>query len=303
MIKKKIIILGTGQIAFDIADQIISSDEFVFCGFITESNEKLPINYGNYNLGTDSSVLIKMKPDVCIALNYHKIIPEEILKKIKIINSHGGILPQNRGYHASGWGFINKDSHLGYSLHLMDKGTDNGPVIYTFKYKMNSETTFNELKEAIYKDQKKNILKIINGYVKGNIIAKPQKIKFPKYFGKRNISDCNIDWSQSSEYLNNFIRALTVPSGPGAFTVYRNKKLIILNSQMYECEDYQEIPGHILHKENERALVKTGDKCLWLEDVIFENKKMKAGELFKNTGIRLGINITEEILKQKKIIQ
>lgn len=301
--KKKILILGTGQIAFDVAEQINNSGNKEFAGFLTEKKLKLPEKFNNYDLGTDIRILLKLKPDVCIALNYHKIIPAEIIGQVKIINSHGGILPKNRGYHASGWGFINMDKELGYSLHLMDEGADSGPVIYTFKYKINTNTTFNDLKEAIYKDQKKNILKIVSNYVDGNIMAKPQKINFPKYFGKRNVADCYIDWSQSSEYINNFIRALSVPSGPGAFTVYKNKKLIITNSDFYDCKNYQEIPGHVLHKENEKVLVKTGDKCLWIEDVIFENREMKAGKLFKSTGARLGINILEEILKQKKIIK
>ena len=302
MSKKKIIILGSGQIAFDIAEQIIKYRDLIFGGFITELKLNLPEKFKKYNLGTNTGVLKKLKPDICIALNYHKIIPAIIVKDVRIINSHGGILPENRGYHASGWGFINMDKELGYSLHLMDEGTDSGPVIYTFSYGINSGTTFNDVKEAIYKDQKKNILKIVLSYLKGQIIAKPQQIKFPKYFGKRNIADCYIDWNRSSEFINNFIRALSIPSGPGAFTVYKNKKLIILNSEFYNCEDYTEIPGHILLKEKDRLLIKTGDKCLWLEDVIYENKKVKAGVLIKSIGARLGINMTEEILKRKKIV-
>ena len=96
---------------------------------------------------------------------------------------------------------------------------------------------------------------------------------------------------------------MIIPSGPGAFTVYNNKKLILLASAIYPCEDYVEIPGHVLHKEGDRILVKTGDKCLWIENVIFDNKEMKAGKLIKKTGVRLGLNFSEEILKQKKIIQ
>ncbi len=303
MIKKKIIILGAGQIACEIAEQVMNSKELIFGGIISEGKESLPAEIKKYDLGTDIDILNKIKPDVCIALNYHKLIPAGIISKVKIINSHAGILPENRGYHTSGWGFINMDKELGYSLHLMDEGADSGPVLYTFKYKTGNDTTFNDIKDSIYKDQKKNILKIVRSYMKGNLMAKPQKIRYPKYFGKRNISDCLIDWNQSSEFLNNFIRALIIPSGPGAFTVYKNKKLILLGSAIYPCEDYVEIPGHVLHKEGDRILVKTGDKCLWIENVIFDNKEMKAGKLIKKTGVRLGLNFSEEILKQKKIIQ
>lgn len=302
MDKKKIIILGEGQIVYDVADRIINSKEFEFGGIITEKKESLPYEFKKYDLGNDPEILIKIKPDVGIALNYHKIIPASVIREVKIMNSHAGILPENRGYHTSGWGFINRDKDLGYSLHLMDEGADSGPVLYTFKYKVDHETTFNEVKESIYKDQKKNILKIVRSYLNGNLMAKHQKIRYPKYFGKRNIADCYIDWSKSSDYIDNFIRALSIPSGPGAFTVYKNKKLIIINSQKYLCEDYIEIPGHVVHKYDERILVKTGDKCLWIDDVVYENRKMKAGNLIKRTGVRLGLNITEEILKRKKIV-
>lgn len=302
MLKKKIVILGSSPLAIEIGRQIIDSGSLTLGGFIKEKvTDKIP-GFDNYDLGNDLILLNKLKPEICLALDYHKLIPKEIIDKFPIINSHGGILPENRGYHTLGWGFINGYNELGYTLHLMDNGLDSGDILYTFRYPVNIKTTFTEVKNAIHTDQLKNIISITEKYLSGKIKSRPQKIKYPKYFSKRNISDCMIDWNKKSVFLERFIRALSLPAGPGAFTVYENKKLIILSAEMYLCEDYYEIPGHVVYKEGDRILVKTKDKCIWVEDIIFENKKIKAGRLIKKSGVRFGINLAGEFLRELKII-
>jgi methionyl-tRNA formyltransferase len=299
---KKVIILGTSSLALETGQSIMDSDELELLGFIKERDEDSPGILSTYDLGTDINIISEPGPDVCIALDFHRIIPSEVIEKHTIINSHGGILPENRGYHTLGWGFINGYRTLGYTLHIMDNGLDSGPVIYTFRYQIKKSTTFQDVKTAIYEDQKANILKVVLKYLNKEIKAKPQNLRYPKYFSKRNLADCYIDWGMKSAYIENFIRALSAPAGPGAFTVYDNKKMTILSSELYPCRDYIEIPGHVVYKSGERILVKTGDKCLWIEDVIYDNMKMKAGVAVKKMGARLGINITEELLKAKQII-
>ena len=111
-----------------------------------------------------------------------------------------------------------------------------------------------------------------------------------------------INWNNDAEFIDRFIRALSLPAGPGAFTVYDDKRLIILTSEIYPCDDYFEIPGHVVYKTNDRILVKTNDKCIWIEDVIFKNVVSKAGNVIRKSGVRLGLNITEEILRERNII-
>ncbi len=302
MIKKKIVILGCSPLAIEIGRQVNVSKNLTLGGFIKEKDtDKIP-GFSNYDLGTELNILNKLKPEICLALDYHKLIPNDIINKFRIINSHGGILPDNRGYHTLGWGFINGYIELGYTLHLMDNGLDSGGILYTFRYPVKRKTTFTEVKNAIHADQLKKIISVTEKYLSGKIKSRPQNLKYPKYFSKRNISDCMIDWNRKSVFVERFIRALSIPAGPGAFTVYDNKKLTILSAEIYLCEDYYEIPGHVVYKEGDRILVKTKDKCIWVEDIIFENKMIKAGRLIKKSGVRFGLNLAEEILREKKII-
>jgi len=302
MSKKNIIILGGSVLALEIGRQIYESQELNLSGFIKEKNEDVLDGFTQFDLGSEIDILKELKPDLCIALDYHRIIPAGIINSFRIINSHGGILPDNRGYHTLGWGFINGYKELGYTLHLMDEGLDSGDIIYTFRYNVNKKTTFTDVKSAIDLDQKKNIVRVVGDYINGKVKTTNQKTKYPKYFTKRNLSDCMIDWNNEAVFIERFIRALSIPEGPGAFTVYNNKRLTILTSEIYQCEDYIEIPGHVVYKTNERILVKTKDKCIWIEDVIYNNVKSKAGSVVRKNGARLGLNITEEILKERKII-
>ncbi len=302
MSKKSIIILGGSTLALEIGKQIYDSKKLDLTGFIKEKNEDVLDGFTQFDLGAEIDILNKLKPDLCLALDYHKIIPARIISSFRIINSHGGILPDNRGYHTLGWGFINGYKELGYTLHLMDEGLDSGDIIYTFRYTVKKKTTFTDVKNAIDLDQKKNIVRVIGDYVNGKIKTTRQKTKYPKYFSKRNISDCMIDWNNEAVFIERFIRALSIPAGPGAFTLYNNKLLTVLTSEIYPCEDYIEVPGHVVYKTNERILVKTKDKCIWIEDVIYNNVKSKAGSVIRKNGVRLGLNITEEILKERKII-
>jgi len=302
MTKKKIIILGGSPLAKEIGKQIIDSEKLSLSGFVKEKEGDALEGFTEFDLGSDIGILDQLNPDLCIALDYHKIIPAGIINSFRIINSHGGILPDNRGYHTLGWCFINGYRELGYTLHLLDEGLDSGDVIYTFKYIVKKKTTFADVKNAIDLDQKKNIVKVICDYINGKIKSKKQKIRYPKYFAKRNISDCMINWNNDAAFIERFIRALSVPAGPGAFTVYDAKRLTILTSEIYPCKDYHEIPGHVVYKTNARILVKTKDKCIWIEDVIYNNVISKAGSVIKKSGVRLGLNITEEILRERNII-
>ncbi|HMS32624.1 MAG TPA: formyltransferase family protein [Ignavibacteria bacterium] len=302
MSKKNVVILGGSPLALEIGKQILVSKKLNLYGYVKEKDKDKLQGFSDYDLGTDINILSKLNPDISIALDYHKIIPAEIISSFKIINSHGGLLPENRGYHTLGWGFINDHNELGYTLHLMDEGLDSGDVIYTFRYPVKRNTTFSELKNAVDLDQRKNIVKVLCDFTYGKIKSKPQRIKFPKYYSKRNLSDCMIDWNNKSAFIERFIRALSVPAGPGAFTIYDAKRMTILNAELYPCKDYLEIPGHVVYKTNDKILVKTKDKCLWIEDVIYEGNKLKAGKLIRKSGVRLGLNFTEEILKLNKII-
>ena len=299
---RKVLIFGASDFSIRIARQIINSDFFELVGIIYEDNRPEIGDLNSFLVGNKAEEIFKINPDFALALDYHKIIATEIVNSFVIFNSHGGLLPNYRGYHGLGWSFINGEEEIGYTLHKMDDKLDNGQIIYQYKKKINSNTTFNDLKNDIYLDLEKNILTTIFDYFDNKLIPVDQDETNPIYVAKRKPIDCFIDWEKPSAYIHLFIRSLSPDTAPGAFTVFNSKKMIILNSEIYNCKDYIEVPGHVVFIEEERVLVKTGDTCIWIKDVIYDGEKCLARQLFKSPGARLGVNLIEQYLVSKGII-
>jgi methionyl-tRNA formyltransferase len=205
--------------------------------------------------------------------------------------------------HSLGWAFINGESEVGYTIHIINEFLDEGPILFQDKFKIGKTTTFNNIKDNIIESIEFNLLKVVKGYLNHSIIPVPQTNNSGiRYVAKRNIADCYIDFKWSTEFIDRFIRALSPPKGPGAFTVFKNKKLIILEVEKYECSPYFEVPGHILLRDKNKILVKTGDGCIWIKKVEYESNSANASEIITSQGLRLGINLLDEKLKDLGII-
>ena len=236
--------------------------------------------------------------NIFILIDFPYLIPKNLLESNIFINCHGSLLPDYRGHHATGWAFINMNEYIGYTIHLVEEKFDSGKILYQDKFKINKNETFNTLKNKIILSIQKNYDKVVLSFMDGKIKPKIQKSKFPIYVTKRNLRDCYIEWDNSAKYIENFIRSVSFPSAPGAFTIYKNQKIIIHKVEIYNSQDYIETPGHILLIDEKGVLVKVKDKAVWIIEVIIENKIRMANEIFNTIGQRLGIDLINEKLIQ-----
>ncbi|MBD2296483.1 hypothetical protein H6G06_24150 [Anabaena sphaerica FACHB-251] len=237
--------------------------------------------------------------DLCFMCDYLRLLPAEFVKKYKVLNSHGGLLPKYRGYHGNGWAFINGETEIGYTIHRVDSSLDGGPIIYQKKFSVNPTSTFSEIKSKITWDIEQNLANVLNDYFKGKLKEQPQNAQKATFVARRHIRDCYIEWERSSVEIERFIRALAPPFAPGAFTVFRNQKLVILSAELFETEIYSEIPGHVVYRiEGQGILVKTGDGVLLMKEVEYQGKKIHSLDLFSTTGYRLGLDLVGEKLSQ-----
>ncbi len=67
--------------------------------------------------------------NLIISYGYKHIIGEDILRKKNIINLHMSYLPYNKGAHPNFWSFA-ENTPSGVTIHKIDKGIDNGNIIY-----------------------------------------------------------------------------------------------------------------------------------------------------------------------------
>lgn len=241
--------------------------------------------------------------DLCFACDYQRLLPAEFIQGRRVLNSHGGLLPRYRGYHGNGWAFINGEAEIGYTIHRVDCTLDGGPIVYQRRFPITPQATFSQLKAQIVSDLVENLPRVLRAYLGGDLPELPQDLADATFVGRRHIRDCYIDWTRSSEEIERFVRALSPPAAPGAFTVFRERKLVILSTELYNPVPYHEIPGHVVYRLEDRGvLVKTGDGVLLVKDIEYDGTTLAALDLFTTTGYRLGIDLVAERLKSLGIL-
>jgi methionyl-tRNA formyltransferase len=241
--------------------------------------------------------------DLCFACDYHRLLPADFVRARTVLNCHSGLLPRYRGYHGNGWAFINGERETGYTIHRVDSTLDGGPVIYQRRVPITEDATFGELKAQLLDDLVETLPRVFRAYLGGGLPERPQDERDATFVGRRHVRDCYIDWSRSSEEIERFVRALAPPAAPGAFTVFRDRKLVILSTELYSTACYEEIPGHVVYRLEDRGvLIKTGDGVLLVKDVEYDGTALAALDLFKTTGYRLGIDLVGERLKSLGIV-
>jgi len=230
----------------------------------------------------------RLKP-VVVMFSFGKLISKELLQKTAFYNVHNSLLPKYRGLHAFTWAIINGEKEVGYTLHKVTEGIDNGPIASQLKISISPSDDIN----AVFTKANKMVLpwfekEIIKLSKLGLAKLKPQDESEATFVCKRKPEDGLIDWSKSARELVNFTRALTPPYTPGAFCVHKSQKVIIPRAENYPTPNYKGIEGQIVARvPNKGVLIKCGDGVVLVRDVISNDKKINSLELFKTVGARL----------------
>jgi methionyl-tRNA formyltransferase len=285
------------------------------------------IFYEEHNL-KDENVIKKFKDlnlDLIIELGSSKIIPPEIIESAKYgcIGSHGGKLPYIRGGASMNWALINGEKDWGVSIYYLTPGVDEGKLIATKDFKIEERDDINSVhsksdlataimlgkflknfkpKEELPKQEDLDVIKLSHSpkeynweaIVKWNKDVKEQYQKSKNsgkavFLPQRKPQDGFIDWNSYSLEIYNFIRA-QIPPFPGAFTLYKNKKLFIHKSDAKrDYYDTNNKPGQIISVDKEGILVKALNGYINLEKLRLENQpEMWGDDFFYENKLKIG---------------
>jgi len=98
---------------------------------LAESNN-IPVHYGmKVNSEPSLELLRSLKLDVIFSCFWSELFKEDILSipKHGVFNFHTAYLPNNRGSRPIPWALIKGDEYCGMTLHQMETGVDNGPIL------------------------------------------------------------------------------------------------------------------------------------------------------------------------------
>lgn len=213
-----------------------NKDEKIWFESVSKICRKKNIKY-IYFEKTNFSELFKkinlIKPEYIFSFYFRKIFPKKILSlpSISFMNMHGSYLPNYRGAAPLNWQLICGEKKGGVTLHKVNEKIDAGEIICQKSFRISKNDNPLRLSRKINKKSEIILDEILPNIDKKIQNAKKQTIKGYKVFKKRGPEDGKIFWKDNVIKINNLVRGVTSPF-PGAFTFYKNNKIIIWESRI-----------------------------------------------------------------------
>ncbi len=154
IMKKKVILLGKGNLAIKVASWFKDSPDYELICIVpvipepiwtsslknwAEENNINIVSSGHYQ-DIPKVKNGNWKIDLAISVTYDKIIKEWFIKKCKkIINIHNAPLPKYRGVSPINWALKNNEKYHGVTIHEITPGIDDGPIISQVKFSIYPE--------------------------------------------------------------------------------------------------------------------------------------------------------------------
>jgi len=230
--------------------------------------------------------------------------------KYGYISMHGSGLPAYRGWCPINWYIINGEEELVSRMFQLDEGIDSGPLVADkngrlFECRINlKDKYYGEVLEELAQKRIKVYGKLLKCLLKNEITFIPQDDKLATYTCNRNPDDGEINWSEATEQIYNFVRGQSHPA-PGAYSFYENKKFRVWRASIpREQKRYVgRIFGKIVNKLSSGEVeVLTGDGVLRIEEISVSGRKMVPRKFLSSVRAKLGFDFHkayEEMIKNR----
>lgn len=184
---------------------------------------------------------------------------DNILKRY-CIGMHPSPLPKGRGAAVLNWAIIKNIEKWGVTFFLMNKKFDDGPMLAQKKLLIKNYDNIQDVLKKVDLITFNIFKNHINDWLSLKFKKVYQKNHLATYFKKRKPEDGLINlYKLNSDEIHNHIRALTHPF-PGAYLIYRNKKLYLWKS----------INNNAIEDNTDRIFIKINNQ-LYLKS--FKNNK------------------------------
>ena len=119
-------------------------------------------------------------------------------------------MPQYRGAAPINWAIINGEKETGVTTFFLSHDIDTGSIIFQEKEPISNEDTAGSLYERLMNRGAALVLKTVEAIASGKYSTTPQpEIDDVRHAPKIFKETCEINWNQSSEQVNNFVRGLS----------------------------------------------------------------------------------------------
>ena len=235
------------------------------------------------------------KPDIIFAVGFSQLLKDVWLQmpKLGCIGFHPTKLPEGRGRAPLAW--ITLEKKIGSaSFFLMGEGADDGPIFAQSLFKVEENDDSTSVEEKIGDHINKALDNWLPELKKGIWSPEPQDHSLASWYGKRGPDDGWINWNNDADYLNRLIKASSEPH-PGAYTYFKDNKVIIWKSEIEKNINIKGVVGRVLLTDIKKGdLIQCGSGLIWIKEIQIESEDVI------RVGDKLGYNIEDEIYNIKK---
>ena len=214
--------------------------------------------------------------DLCVLGGYDKILKKEVLEAPKhgFINTHLGIIPQNRGCNPSMWAILN-NIQQGATTYFMNEKIDKGRIIDIQKLDNNNLNSY-EAYQAMSKKVSDNIISCIEKIERDEDLIEPEGKERYHRMGMPN--DGYVSWSWNLEFIKRFSDSLFFPPYRPMATVYDDVTVHLTCEKFEKIYLPELIDGTIIEINEKDIKVKAREGIVHCK--LFKDYDLKIGKTF-----------------------
>ena len=241
-------------------------------------------------------VLEKKNPDLLINVAFGMFLPPAVLDfpPLGCINLHPSLLPAYRGAAPIQRALMSGEEYTGVTVLYMSPELDAGDIILQEKTGIGFQENYGSLHDRLAELGAVKLLQALELLEKGVAPRIRQDEEKATYAPPLTRDDEKINWNNPAILIYNQVRSLD--PAPGAYTLFRNKRLKIWNTAVDEGstpgqkEDYAPLsPGTVSSVTKECFEVVAGRGFLRVLELQPEGKKrMSAGDFLKGYQLKVG---------------
>ncbi len=219
----------------------------------------------------------KIKPTIVIVVSYGQIIPKEFLELSEkgFFNIHASILPKFRGAAPIQRAIMSQDTETGISFMKINENLDTGPVLETYKIKIDLNLNATEIQEKLSQLAALKIIENIDSIISGKANFKEQDHSKATYAEKINKAEGKIFWKDSAKKIIGKINGLQ--PNPGAYFIFEGDRYKILKAEIGNGSGH---PGEVLNDKLEIAC--SNNESIKVIKIQKEGKKIQEINEFLN---------------------
>ncbi|RMD90782.1 MAG: methionyl-tRNA formyltransferase [Alphaproteobacteria bacterium] len=172
--------------------------------------------------------------DAAVVAAYGLILPQAILDapRLGCLNVHASLLPRWRGAAPIQRAILAGDRETGITIMQMDAGLDTGPILLQEAVPIGPRETAGELHDRLAALGGRLVVTALEELAAGRLAPRAQPADGVTHAPKITPAERRIDWHAPALSVDRQVRAFA--PAPGAWSVWREERLVILSGQPAE---------------------------------------------------------------------